>query len=246
MFQLPPVNFGNPAPVNFGNPAPVSFPIQNPILPQFQQANSKKLQLVYVMLGDEEESVYLSCVQKLVELAKTHKDPFKILMKDHKSHKHCDIVQILQKEIGDRIKDAFIYPSSLSEKFRDCQNDLLTEAVLTRFFVEQLFYQGEYIQLVIVSSNYRVPTASYIYHNIFKDHARISANHSSCNHTEEELKQQSRRLNQELDYMQSIIQSMRLTNGCIYSLWNALHSNLIFEVNREDNKISDYQLRVKV
>lgn len=245
MFQLPPVNFGTSPPVNFTIP-------QNPLLqgniPQlFQPMNSKKVQLVYVMLGDEEESVYLSCVQKLIELAKTHKDPFKVLMKDHKSHKHSDIIQTLQKEIGDRIKEAFVYPSSLSEKFREGQNnDLLTEAVLTRFFVEQLFYQGEYIQLVIISSNYRVPTASYIYHNLFKDHARISANHSSCNHTEEELKQQSHRLNQELDYMQRIIQSMRLTNGCIYSLWNALHSNLIFEVNREDNKISDYHLRVKV
>ncbi len=235
IFQAPQPVFQAPQPV-FQAPQPVF------------QAPPKKNRLVYIMLGDEIDTVHLGNVKALIEMIKSHNEPFVLLMKEHQKYDTKFLVDMLSKEVGEeRIRAAMSYPALLAERFRDFRcRDLLVESVVSRLFVENVFYEGEIFNMVVVASCYSVATVSYVFHAIFQEHTRVILNVAPGALTNEALTQKYQRLQSEQIYLGRLLNKLVLCNGCIFSYWNSLATSLIFVPNQSDKeKVSDYKLYLR-
>jgi hypothetical protein len=215
--------------------------------PQTQIQTPKKPNVLYVVLGDENESVYLANIKTLVDVIKSQNETFKLLIKEHSNYKLKDIMQLLEKDLGaEKLKNSISYPAILRERFQDCSyNNVFVEAVLTRFFVENMFFKGEIFNMIIISSFCSASTASYIYHDIFKEYSRVIINHISEKLPDDVMTQVNQRLMRNIEFLTRLLLEINKFQGCIYSYWNSLSTNLKFEINNDEKKISDFRLFLK-
>ena len=106
-------------------------------------------------------------------------------------------------------------------------------------------FKGEIFNMIIISSFCSASTASYIYHDIFKEYSRVIINHISEKLPDDVMTQVNQRLMRNIEFLTRLLLEINKFQGCIYSYWNSLSTNLKFEINNDEKKISDFRLFLK-